>query len=766
MLSKRPVMKMKMPRISRFVLAAALLLSTSAAYAEEFKLGFVDMQRALNETEDGRKAKAALKKVFDQKQKELDEQQAVLKKDIEDLDKKRTLLPADQVREKEAELQQRMQKVQQTYLRHQQDLSGKEQEATAKIYERMNKIIQKIATTENFSMIVDKSALVFAKPHLDLTNDVIRRYNSGEGGGCSGEAGGVGEEVAVLDIRDIERILPHRYPFLLVDRVDELGPERIVARKLVSRNEPHFNGHFPGHPVMPGVLIIEALAQAGALLAASVVSFDPAKQVIYFMAIDKAQLPQAGRAGRRAVAGGDAAAQGRRHLEAAGRGQGRRDAGGRGRVAGVDPAPRGRRRDGSLNRGRCARRQALTLAATMALAGCHRAGLPPRPDGAAVVVTAEQTDDGMPTLGEVEPNDTLAAAQKLALTETTGTAVGGDLRPRGAKRDADVYLVQTPARDAGAADQRGADAGPLPPRLVLRVDLRPGAGLAVALDALDDAGHVLVTAAGGAGEPIAIPNLAVVGGAVALRVRAVGPEGATPTYRLAARLGAFDAGAEIEPNGDAAHATDLSLGGEAVGYLGWHRDQDWYRAGDGRRRGRQRVVGGSGSGRGGRGDAAALRRRRPQAQRGARPQGGARRAAERAHSRRRADGVRGGADGRRLERVGALQPAPARRAAAPRLRGRAERRHRARAARRGRHRARVPGARRRGCVPLHDGGDRAAGRRGRAAREGERAGRVAARGRNAAGARRERSPRPGAHQRRVDPGRPDLRPRLAAAAER
>ncbi|HZL16950.1 MAG TPA: 3-hydroxyacyl-ACP dehydratase FabZ [Polyangia bacterium] len=94
----------------------------------------------------------------------------------------------------------------------------------------------------------------------------------------------------MLDIRAIERILPHRYPFLLVDRVDELGPERIVARKLVTRNEPHFSGHFPGHPVMPGVLIIEAMAQAGALLAASLVSFDPAKQVIYFLGIDKARF--------------------------------------------------------------------------------------------------------------------------------------------------------------------------------------------------------------------------------------------------------------------------------------------------------------------------------------------------------------------------------------------------------------------------------------------------------------------------------------------
>ena len=94
----------------------------------------------------------------------------------------------------------------------------------------------------------------------------------------------------MLDIRAIERILPHRYPFLLVDRVDDLQPHRIVARKLVTRNEPQFNGHFPGHPVMPGVLIIEALAQAGALLAASLVGFDPAKQVIYFLGIDKARF--------------------------------------------------------------------------------------------------------------------------------------------------------------------------------------------------------------------------------------------------------------------------------------------------------------------------------------------------------------------------------------------------------------------------------------------------------------------------------------------
>jgi outer membrane protein len=179
---------MNMPRLSRFAVFAVLLLGASTALAEEVKVGFVDMQRALNETEDGRKAKAQLKKVFDQKQKELDEQQVELKKAIEDLDKKRTLLPADKVHEKEAELQERMQKVQQTYLRHQQDLSAKEQEATAKIFERMNRIISKIAIAENFSMIFDRAGVVFAKPHLDMTNELIRRYNSGEGAEGGGKA--------------------------------------------------------------------------------------------------------------------------------------------------------------------------------------------------------------------------------------------------------------------------------------------------------------------------------------------------------------------------------------------------------------------------------------------------------------------------------------------------------------------------------------------------------------------------------------------------
>jgi beta-hydroxyacyl-ACP dehydratase FabZ len=93
-----------------------------------------------------------------------------------------------------------------------------------------------------------------------------------------------------VDVREILGILPHRYPFFLVDRVLEATDEKIVALKNVTMNEPFFQGHFPGHPVMPGVLIIEAMAQAGALLAARASTFDREKQVIYFMAIDKAKF--------------------------------------------------------------------------------------------------------------------------------------------------------------------------------------------------------------------------------------------------------------------------------------------------------------------------------------------------------------------------------------------------------------------------------------------------------------------------------------------
>ena len=95
----------------------------------------------------------------------------------------------------------------------------------------------------------------------------------------------------LYDIRKIMELLPHRYPFILVDRIVEMVPgERIVGLKNVTINEPFFQGHFPGAPIMPGVLIIEAMAQVGAILVNASRSEEKRKGLIYFMGIDKARF--------------------------------------------------------------------------------------------------------------------------------------------------------------------------------------------------------------------------------------------------------------------------------------------------------------------------------------------------------------------------------------------------------------------------------------------------------------------------------------------
>lgn len=94
-----------------------------------------------------------------------------------------------------------------------------------------------------------------------------------------------------LDINQIMAILPHRYPFLLIDRVVAVDPGKsIVAIKNVTVNEPHFPGHFPGHPVMPGVLMIEAMAQAAGIMAYLASDDETKKKVCYFVSIDNAKF--------------------------------------------------------------------------------------------------------------------------------------------------------------------------------------------------------------------------------------------------------------------------------------------------------------------------------------------------------------------------------------------------------------------------------------------------------------------------------------------
>ena len=110
------------------------------------------------------------------------------------------------------------------------------------------------------------------------TQNLTRKYGSKSGQGY------------VFDSQAIERLLPHRYPMLLVDRILELSPmERVVGLKNVTRNEPFFEGHFPGHPVMPGVLIIEAMGQTGGVLLLNSVE-NPETKVVYFTGLDNVKF--------------------------------------------------------------------------------------------------------------------------------------------------------------------------------------------------------------------------------------------------------------------------------------------------------------------------------------------------------------------------------------------------------------------------------------------------------------------------------------------
>ncbi len=97
--------------------------------------------------------------------------------------------------------------------------------------------------------------------------------------------------IGPLDIASVMAALPHRYPMLLVDRVETLVPDRsIVAIKAVTINEGFFQGHFPGRPIMPGVLIVEALAQAAGILAVESLGLAGSGKLVYFMAIENAKF--------------------------------------------------------------------------------------------------------------------------------------------------------------------------------------------------------------------------------------------------------------------------------------------------------------------------------------------------------------------------------------------------------------------------------------------------------------------------------------------
>jgi len=167
------------------LVASAVLLSSfviPAIALAETKYAFVDLQRALEETEDGKKAKAKLKSDFDRKQKELDDKQEELKKMKEAFDKKAQLMKPEALQKEQKELQDRFVELQNIYARLQKDLAQKEQEATRGIFSKLQSVVGNIAERDKFSMVLEKNAaVVWGQPSLDITNEVIRMYNADSG---------------------------------------------------------------------------------------------------------------------------------------------------------------------------------------------------------------------------------------------------------------------------------------------------------------------------------------------------------------------------------------------------------------------------------------------------------------------------------------------------------------------------------------------------------------------------------------------------------
>jgi 3-hydroxyacyl-[acyl-carrier-protein] dehydratase len=101
------------------------------------------------------------------------------------------------------------------------------------------------------------------------------------------------DKMGMINIERIMEMIPHRYPFLMIDRMEEvIANESAIGIKNVSVNEPHFQGHFPGRPVMPGVLLIEAMAQTAAVLVVETLGPDAEGKLVYFMTIDNARFRQ------------------------------------------------------------------------------------------------------------------------------------------------------------------------------------------------------------------------------------------------------------------------------------------------------------------------------------------------------------------------------------------------------------------------------------------------------------------------------------------
>jgi len=160
------------------LLALALLLTGGTALAQ-VRIAVVDTQRAIMETEDGLRAQATLKKVFDSRQRELDKKQEDLQKERDDIEKQKEVLSKAALAKRIDKWQREMVQLQTVFVEYNKELQKKQNELTAPIFQKAMGLIRRLATQEGFDMVVDKQAVPYARSDLDLTDRLIQLYNQG-----------------------------------------------------------------------------------------------------------------------------------------------------------------------------------------------------------------------------------------------------------------------------------------------------------------------------------------------------------------------------------------------------------------------------------------------------------------------------------------------------------------------------------------------------------------------------------------------------------
>jgi len=157
--------------------ALGLAAAPTPARAEQ-KIAYVDLQRALNEIDEGKAAKASLKREFDQKQKLLDEKKSEFDRLRQDLEKQSVVMSDEARKEKQSDLERKGMELQGFFVQLQKELSEREREATRGIFDKMHAIVREIADQEGVGLVLTSEALVHATPSLDLTNELVRKYNA------------------------------------------------------------------------------------------------------------------------------------------------------------------------------------------------------------------------------------------------------------------------------------------------------------------------------------------------------------------------------------------------------------------------------------------------------------------------------------------------------------------------------------------------------------------------------------------------------------